>query len=203
MRPLQFSSGDLVVDRRAGFAAALARDKDFAAAAEVMAGAVEERPGWTAGWSLLGDYHAEAGNSAGAIAAYEQLARLDADGVFGAGLILTALSGYVGLARFIATQLIITSAIIVTTYIGLLLGKAISRQDNFGDTLLGRFLETRFKLGPVAIDQVGLVVGLLIYAVALLTGIPLILLLWGFHVQDLQLLAYRLFTEVRLGGISI
>ncbi|MFC5756937.1 mechanosensitive ion channel family protein [Rhizobium sp. GCM10022189] len=123
--------------------------------------------------------------------------------VFGAGLILTALSGYVGLARFIATQLIITSAIIVTTYIGLLLGKAISRQDNFGDTLLGRFLETRFKLGPVAIDQVGLVVGLLIYAVALLTGIPLILLLWGFHVQDLQLLAYRLFTEVRLGGISI
>jgi potassium efflux system protein len=123
--------------------------------------------------------------------------------VFGAGLILAALSGYVGLARFVATQLIITSAIVVTTYIGLLLGKAISRQDNFGDTFLGRFLETRFKLGPVAIDQVGLVVGLLIYAVALLTGIPLILLLWGFHVQDLQLLAYRLFTEVRLGGISI
>jgi potassium efflux system protein len=123
--------------------------------------------------------------------------------VFGAGLILAALSGYVGLARFVATQLIITSAIIVTTYIGLLLGKAISRQDNFADTFLGRFLQTRFKLGDVAIDQVGLVVGLLIYAVALLTGIPLILLLWGFHVQDLQLLAYRLFTEVRLGGISI
>lgn len=123
--------------------------------------------------------------------------------VFGAGLILAALSGYVGLARFVATQLIITSAIVVTTYIGLLLGKAISRQDNFADTFLGRFLQNRFKLGDVAIDQVGLVVGLLIYAVALLTGIPLILLLWGFHVQDLQLLAYRLFTEVRLGGISI
>ncbi len=38
---------------------------------------------------------------------------------------------------------------------------------------------------------------------ALIVGIPLILLLWGFHVQDLQMLAYRLFTEVRLGGISI
>lgn len=91
MRPLQNSSGDLVVDRRAGFAAALARDKDFPAAAEVMASAMEERPGWTAGWSLLGDYRAEAGDSAGAIAAYEQLARLDADGVFGAGLKLAAL----------------------------------------------------------------------------------------------------------------
>ena len=38
---------------------------------------------------------------------------------------------------------------------------------------------------------------------ALLVGIPLILLLWGFHVQDLQLIACRLFTEVKLGGISI
>jgi potassium efflux system protein len=67
----------------------------------------------------------------------------------------------------------------------------------------GKYLATRFKLGPVVIDQVGLLVGFCIYGVALAAGIPLILLLWGFHVQDLQLIAYRLFTEVRLGGISI
>jgi small-conductance mechanosensitive channel len=36
-----------------------------------------------------------------------------------------------------------------------------------------------------------------------MTGVPLILLLWGFHIQDLELFAYRLFTEVKLGGISI
>lgn len=123
--------------------------------------------------------------------------------VLGAGLIITALSGYVGLARFVATQLIITGAIAVTMYIGLLSGKAISRQEDFGESLLGGFLRKRLKLGPVAVDQAGLVAGLCIYAVALLTGVPLILLLWGFHVQDLQLIAYRLFTEVRLGGISI
>ncbi|MBY5763733.1 mechanosensitive ion channel family protein [Rhizobium leguminosarum] len=123
--------------------------------------------------------------------------------VVGAGLILTALTGYVGLARFVATQLIITGALVATMYVGLLSGKAISRQESFGDTFFASFLTRRFKLGPVAIDQAGLVVGLAIYAVALLVGIPLILLLWGFHVQDLQLLAYRLFTEVRLGGISI
>ncbi|MGO7423849.1 mechanosensitive ion channel family protein, partial [Rhizobium ruizarguesonis] len=123
--------------------------------------------------------------------------------VVGAGLILTALTGYVGLARFVATQLIITGAVVVTMYIGLLSGKAISRQESFGDTFFASFLTRRFKLGPVAIDQAGLLVGLAIYAVALLVGIPLILLMWGFHVQDLQILAYRLFTEVRLGGISI
>ncbi|NEK55812.1 mechanosensitive ion channel family protein, partial [Rhizobium leguminosarum] len=110
---------------------------------------------------------------------------------------------YVGLARFVATQLIITGAVVVTMYIGLLSGKAISRQESFGDTFFASFLTRRFKLGPVAIDQAGLLVGLAIYAVALLVGIPLILLMWGFHVQDLQILAYRLFTEVRLGGISI
>jgi len=123
--------------------------------------------------------------------------------VVGAGLILTALTGYVGLARFVATQLIITGAVVATMYVGLLSGKAISKQESFGDTFFASFLTRRFKLGPVAIDQAGLLVGLAIYAVALLVGIPLILLLWGFHVQDLQLIAYRLFTEVRLGGISI
>ncbi|MBB2713999.1 mechanosensitive ion channel family protein [Rhizobium sophoriradicis] len=123
--------------------------------------------------------------------------------VVGAGLIVAALSGYVGLARFVATQLIITGAVVATMYVGLLSGKAISRQESFGDTFFARFLTSRFNLGPVAIDQVGLLVGLAIYAVALLVGIPLILLLWGFHVQDLQLIAYRLFTEVKLGGISI
>ncbi|ABC91312.1 probable mechanosensitive channel protein [Rhizobium etli CFN 42] len=123
--------------------------------------------------------------------------------VVGAALIVTALAGYVGLARFVATQLIITGAVVATMYVGLLSGKAISRQESFGDTFFARFLARRFNLGPVAIDQVGLLVGLAMYAVALLVGIPLILLLWGFHVQDLQLIAFRLFTEVKLGGISI
>ncbi|KPH05013.1 mechanosensitive ion channel family protein [Rhizobium acidisoli] len=123
--------------------------------------------------------------------------------VVGASLIIAALTGYVGLARFVATQLIITGAVVATMYVGLLSGKAISRQESFGDTFFARFLTRRFNLGPVAIDQAGLLVGLAIYAVALIIGVPLILLLWGFHVQDLQIIAYRLFTEVRLGGISI
>ena len=45
----------------------MALDKDFAAAAEVMAGALEAAPHWAAGWLLLGDYRAEAGDSAGAM----------------------------------------------------------------------------------------------------------------------------------------
>ncbi|MFS8113625.1 mechanosensitive ion channel family protein [Rhizobium jaguaris] len=123
--------------------------------------------------------------------------------VLGILLIFTAFIGYVGLARFIATQLIVTSAVLVTMYIGFQLGKSVSRQGVFAETTVGRFLENRFALGDVALDQAGLAAGLATYAVALLTGIPLILLSWGFHIQDLELLAYRLFTEIRIGSMSI
>lgn len=91
MRILQLSSGDLVADRRAAYAAALASDNEFAAAAELMEQALELAPGWTAGWCLLGDYRSEAADSAGAIGAYRELARLDHDGLFGAALKLAAL----------------------------------------------------------------------------------------------------------------
>jgi len=90
MRILQLSSGDLVADRRAAYATSLADDKDFAAAAELMEQALELAPDWAAGWCLLGDYRAETGDSGGAIAAYSELARRDAEGLFGAALKLAA-----------------------------------------------------------------------------------------------------------------
>lgn len=93
LRRIQHSSGDLAVDRRAAFAEAMALDKDYAAAAEVMAGALEAAPHWAAGWLLLGDYRAEAGDSAGAMAAYRQVEALDTERVFGAALKLAAQGG--------------------------------------------------------------------------------------------------------------
>jgi len=93
LRQIQHSSGDLLVDRRAAFAEAMAVDKDFAAAAEVMEGAVAEAPHWAAGWLLLGDYRAEAGDRDGAMAAYRQVERLGGDRAFGAALKLAAGSG--------------------------------------------------------------------------------------------------------------
>lgn len=91
MLQIQYSSGDLVADRRAGYAAALADERAYVEAAEIMVQALELAPDWAAGWSLLGDYRAEAGDVGGAIAAYEALARVDAAGVFGAVLKLAAL----------------------------------------------------------------------------------------------------------------
>ena len=123
--------------------------------------------------------------------------------IAGLGLILSAMVGYVGLARFVSTQITLTGAVLVTMYIGILSGKAVSRQNSFAGTLVGQYMRRRFKLDAVGLDQAGLAAGFGIYLLALLTGIPLILLSWGFQVRDLQLWAYRLFTEITIGNISI
>ncbi len=121
----------------------------------------------------------------------------------GLGLIFAVLTGYVGLARFASTQIVLTGAMIVTMYIGILSGKAVGKQGSFANTVVGRHFAERFKLGEVALDQIGLAAGLGIYAVALLFGVPLILLTWGFQIQDIESAAYRLFTQISIGSINI
>jgi potassium efflux system protein len=121
----------------------------------------------------------------------------------GATLIIAGLSGYVGLARFVATQIVMTGAILVTMYIGILTGKAVAKQNALADTIVGRYLEKRFRMEQIGLDQAGLVAGLGIYALVILFFIPLILLQWGFQIADIQSWAYRIFTEIKIGGITI
>lgn len=123
--------------------------------------------------------------------------------VAGAGLILLALAGYVGLARFIASQIIVTGAILATMYIGFLCGRAVASVDDFSSTSVGRFLSERMKLGSIALDQAGLACSLAIYLLVLTLGVPLILLQWGFQPQDIRSWVVRAFTEIRFGNVSI
>lgn len=83
-------SGDVIADRRAGYARMLAESGDHAAAADLMAQALELVPNWTAGWDMLGGYAEKSGDLAGAISAWRHLEALDDAGVFGASLKLAA-----------------------------------------------------------------------------------------------------------------
>ncbi|MBC2773172.1 mechanosensitive ion channel family protein [Rhizobium sp. AQ_MP] len=123
--------------------------------------------------------------------------------VVGAVLILAAAIGYVGLARFLATQIVLTGAVLATMYIGILTGKAISAPNQFGETRVGQFVARRFRLSAVGLDQSGIAAGLFIYVFALATGVPLILMSWGFQLRDLQLWLFNLFTEINIGTIRI
>ncbi|MDS7596105.1 class I SAM-dependent methyltransferase [Agrobacterium tumefaciens] len=87
----QFSSGDVIADRRADYARMLAESGDHAAAAELIEQALELAPLWTAGWFRLGEYSEKAGQAVKAVAAYEKVAGLDAEGIFAAELKLAVL----------------------------------------------------------------------------------------------------------------
>ncbi|EMS99139.1 methyltransferase [Agrobacterium tumefaciens str. Cherry 2E-2-2] len=91
MAPNQFSSGDVIADRRADYARMLAESGDFPAAAELMEQALELAPRWTAGWFRFGEYHEKAGETEKAVAAYGKVAELDTEGLFAAELKLAVL----------------------------------------------------------------------------------------------------------------
>lgn len=84
------SSGDVIADRRAGYARMLAQSGDHAAAADLMNQALDIVPDWAAGWDMLGSYAEKAGDVAGAISAWRHVEALDDAGVFGADLKLAA-----------------------------------------------------------------------------------------------------------------
>jgi potassium efflux system protein len=123
--------------------------------------------------------------------------------VVGIGLMLTSFFGYIGLAQFVATQIVVTGAILITMYIGVLSGHAISRPEAFGKTLTGRFLQRRYGLNAIRLDQVGLVAGLVVYFIVCLLGIPMIMLKWGFRGGDIWAIFVQLFTEIHIGNITI
>ena len=84
MPAFQFSSGDLIADRRADYAEALLA-VDPAAAADLLAQALDLVPGWAAGWFRLGEMRADHG-LAGAAEAFEHALALDPSDPFGAAL---------------------------------------------------------------------------------------------------------------------
>jgi predicted TPR repeat methyltransferase len=85
------TSGDLVADRRADYAAMLVESGDALAAAELMEQALELAPGWTAGWFRLGEYREKAGLVDLAVEAYRRVAESEDAALFGADLKLAAL----------------------------------------------------------------------------------------------------------------
>ncbi|MFI5776881.1 methyltransferase domain-containing protein [Nocardia sp. NPDC051570] len=90
LHSIDHSSGNLLADRRASYAAALGAEHAFSEAAELMVQALELVPGWVAGWHLLGGYREAGGDVPGALAAWNELLTLDERGVFGARLKLAA-----------------------------------------------------------------------------------------------------------------
>jgi potassium efflux system protein len=119
------------------------------------------------------------------------------------GTIVAALLGYIGLARFISQQIVVTGAILVTMYLGYQSASAVSELGAFGRTGLGKVLDRRYQIDDTTKDQLGLVFGMCINLIVLAIGLPLIFLQWGFQWGDIETWTYNAANELRIGSISI
>lgn len=86
MTPLDFSSGDLIADRRADYALALAGSGDLPAAIDLMQQALGLVPGWAAGWFRLAEWQEAAGDGDAARDSWRRVVQIDPVDRLGAGL---------------------------------------------------------------------------------------------------------------------
>lgn len=91
MHPTQFSSGDVIADRRADYARMLAENGEHEAAVELMEQALDLVPDWPAGLVRLADYAEKAGLVDKAVPALRHVLDLDPEDIFGARLKLALL----------------------------------------------------------------------------------------------------------------
>ncbi|MCB1420269.1 MAG: mechanosensitive ion channel family protein, partial [Notoacmeibacter sp.] len=110
--------------------------------------------------------------------------------------------GYVGFARFVLEQIVVTGAVLVTMYLGFQSSHALSQEDAFAKTSLGKRLAGTGRFDDATLDQLSIAFGLLVNFLVVLIGIPLVLMQWGFQLQDILHWGYRLATEIRIGSVS-
>lgn len=123
--------------------------------------------------------------------------------LLGIALIVLPLFGYVGLARFAATQIVILGALLVAMYLGFLSARAVSEPEAFVGSQLGQVLSTRFHFGKVAVEQFGLLAGLSLYLFVLAFGVPIIFLVWGYQVRDIQNFLQDSLSSITIGSVTI
>ncbi|MGB6119029.1 MAG: mechanosensitive ion channel family protein [Mesorhizobium sp.] len=122
--------------------------------------------------------------------------------ILGGATMVAALLGYIGFAKFVSQQVVVTGAILALAYIGVLSASAVSEVGAFAGTALGRGIGKRFNLSEAGFDQLGLVTGILINCLVFLIALPIILLQWGFQWGDIRTLAYSIATEIKVGSVS-
>lgn len=80
------ASGDVLADRRAGYAQMLFESGDHAAAGDLMRDALALAPGWAGGWFRLGEMREAAGDVEAAAQAWREALRVDPSDRAGASL---------------------------------------------------------------------------------------------------------------------
>jgi small-conductance mechanosensitive channel len=118
-------------------------------------------------------------------------------------IMLTALTGYIGLARFISAQLIVTGTILSVLYLLMIWVEAVGDSMISEDASLGKWLKEKTDLDQRRREQLSLPVTLVLKSFALLLSVPLVLLQWGFDSKDITQWGESLLFGFQIGETTI
>jgi potassium-dependent mechanosensitive channel len=118
------------------------------------------------------------------------------------GIVITALSGYLALSRFIAQQLIVTGSILALIYLLLLW------VDGFAQSMSEETTRVGARLNNLSFDRdrrerLSVPVSLLLKFAVLIASVPFILNQWGYPWPDIMELYRQLFFGFRIGNTEI
>jgi small-conductance mechanosensitive channel len=118
-------------------------------------------------------------------------------------IIAATLFGYVALARFITGQLIVTSTILIVTYLLIYWASAYGQTLSDEQSMLGESIQRRFGLERRRAEQLALPLTLLMKAVIIAAAIPFILLLWGFDWFEIGSWLRQALFGFDVGGVRV
>lgn len=122
--------------------------------------------------------------------------------VVGIGSILAAISGYISLAQFVSSQIVVTGAFLTTAYIGLAASSAISEEGGLARTSFGRWLKTSNEVEDARLDQLGVLISVVINILIVALFLPFVLFTWGFKPGDIATWLNRAAAGFKVGAFS-
>ena len=101
-------------------------------------------------------------------------------------IVAAALTGYIALARFIASQVVVTGSILALAYLFYIADGELIKGIARGENPIGRWLAKDMKLTAARRETVAVVTGLLANLLLILVVAPLILIQWGVHWEEIE-----------------
>ena len=118
-------------------------------------------------------------------------------------IVVTSLSGYLALSRFIAQQLIVTGSILGLVYLLLLWADGFAQSMSDETSAAGAWLKNTAGLDQERGERLSVPVSLLLKFLVLVASVPFILLQWGYPWVDVIELYNQLFFGFRIGNTQI
>ncbi|WP_127076978.1 mechanosensitive ion channel family protein [Rhodomicrobium lacus] len=117
-------------------------------------------------------------------------------------IIVTALSGYLALSRFLAQQLIVTGSILAVVYILLLWADGVAQGISDENSAIGSWIKT-LGVDQKRCERFSVPISLFLKFIVLIGAVPLILLQWGYPWADIVEWYYQLFFGFRIGNTQV